>query len=633
MKLQNNEFEFKAEMKQLLNLIVHSLYTNPEIFLRELISNSSDALNKIRFRRLTDNNIIDPETELTIKIEVDKEKNTFSIEDSGIGMTKEDLVNRIGTVASSGTLEFLENLKTKNTKKKKDDTNQQTADKDTAFDGELIGQFGVGFYSAFMVTDEITLETLFADPDSKSYKWISKGEERFTINDSERKNRGTKISFTLKEEFKHFADVDSIKSVLHKYSNFVDFPIYINGEEVNKVKPIWQRKKDELKEEELNEFYKYISNDFQDPLGYLHFTIEGNINFKALVFIPQTAPPTVFSDMMNKSLQLYSKKIFIQDDCLELLPDYLRFLKGVVDTEDLPLNVSREITQSSPVVAKIRNVITNKVLGLLEDWAKNDKEKFEKFHITWSSLFKTGINSDFTNKEKIIELARYETSALEKGKFKSLKEYVVTMQADQKEIYYLMGENRELIEKNPNLEYFNKKGIEVIYLYDPVDVFTFPYIQNYDGKSIKSIDKADIDISSDDDIKKNALGEEQCKTLLEFIKEKLGDKVENVIESKRLVESPVSLVSGASALDPQMEKMMQYFDKDFTKSKKILEVNTSHPLIKNLHKKFEQNKEDEVLSKSIDLLFESSILIEGKLDNPADYVKQVFGMLEKLNQE
>ncbi|MFH1049681.1 MAG: molecular chaperone HtpG [bacterium] len=632
-------------MKQLLNLIVHSLYTNPEIFLRELISNSSDALNKIRFRRLTDNNINNPEAELTIKIEVDKDKNTFSIEDSGLGMTKDDLINKIGTVASSGTLEFLQKMQTAEALRQAQDEGKREKGEgkrekgegerekgEGKLNGELIGQFGVGFYSAFMVTDEITLETLFADTDSKAYKWISKGEEKFTIEDCDKETRGTKIYFTFKEEYKHFADAETIKSILHKYSNFVDFPIYVNGEEVNKVKPIWQRKKNEIKEEELNEFYKYISNDYQDALGHLHFSIEGNVNFKAMVFIPQTAAPTIFSDMMNKSLQLYSKRIFIQDDCLELLPDYLRFLKGVVDTEDLPLNVSREVTQSNPIVTKIRNVITSKVLGLLEDWANNDKEKYEKFHKTWSSLFKTGINTDFTNKDKIIELARYETSALEKGKLKSLKEYVATMQSDQKEIYYLMGDSRELIEKNPNLEYFNKKGIEVIFLYDPVDVFSFPYIHTYDGKNIKSIDKADIDISKDEESKKDALSVEQTKSLIEFIKNKLGDKVEDVFESKRLVESPVSLVSGAAALDPQMEKMMQYFDKDFTKSKKILEVNISHPLIKNLNNLYEQNKDDEILSKSVELLYNSSVLIEGKLDNPADYVKQVFEMLEKLSK-
>jgi len=618
--MENNVYEFKAEMKQLLHLIIHSLYTNPEIFLRELISNSSDALNKIRFRRLTDTNLIDPETELTIKIEVDKDKKTFSIEDTGIGMLRKDLIERIGTVASSGTLEFLKNLK------------QNDNGKQKQLDGELIGQFGVGFYSAFMVTDEITIETLFADLDSQPCKWISKGEEKFTIEECDRKNRGTKIYFTFKDEYSHFSDSESIKNILQKYSNFVDFPIYVNGEEINKVKPIWQRKKDEIKEDELNEFYKYISNDFQDPLGHLHFTIEGNINFKGLVFIPQSAPQTIYSEMMNKSLQLYSKRIFIQDDCLELLPDYLRFLKGVVDTEDLPLNVSREVTQSSPLIAKIRNVITGKVLGVLEDWSANDKEKFEKFHKTWSSLFKTGINSDFTNKQKIIDLSRYETSGLDKGRFKSLKEYVETMQPEQKDIYYLMGDSRELIEKNPNLEYFNKKGIEVIFLYDPVDVFTFPYIFSYDGKNIKSIDKADIDFGKDDEIKKDSLKEKQSKSLIEFIKSKLDTKVEDVIESKRLVESPVSLVSGANALDPQMEKMMQYFDKEFTKSKKILEVNTSHPLIKNLHHLFEQNKDDELLSKSINLLYESAVLIEGKLESPSDYAKLVFEMLEKLSK-
>jgi molecular chaperone HtpG len=608
-----NEFEFKAEMKQLLNLIIHSLYTNPEIFLRELVSNSSDALNKIRFRRLTDTDIIDPESELNIKINVDKEKGEFSIEDSGIGMTKNDLIERIGTVASSGTLEFLKKVK----------------DENKSLDGNLIGQFGVGFYSAFMVTDEITLETVYADKGSTGYKWVSRAEEKFTVDESDKTSRGTKISFIFKEEHKSFANPDTIKLILEKYSNFIDFPIFVNGEEINKVKPLWQRKKEDITDEEANDFYKFITNDYQESLGYLHFSIEGNINFKGLVFIPQTAPPTIFSDIMDKSLQLYSSRVFIQDDCKELLPDYLRFLRGVIDTEDLPLNISREVTQSGPLITKIKNVVISKVLGLLEEWADKDKEKFEKFYLAWGSLFKTGINSDFTNKDRIVELVRYETSALEKGKMKSLGDYVKIMPEEQKEIYYLMGDNREIIERNPNLEYFKKKGIEVIFLFDPVDVFTFPSIVNYKNNPLKSIEKADIDLNKNDMDKEKTLSEEQSKTLIQFFKDILSDKVEDVIESKRLVGSPVTLVSGSQGLDPQMEKMMQYLDKEFVSTKKIFEINTSHQLIINLANKLEVNKDDEILPLTILQLYEGALLLDGRLKSSSDYIQRMTQILLK----
>jgi molecular chaperone HtpG len=617
MGAERKRYEFKAEMKQLLDIIINSLYTNREIFLRELVSNASDALNKIRFRKLTDSNIINPELDLNIKINVDKERGSFSIEDTGIGMSKDDLIERIGTVANSGTLDFVKNLR------------QAQGD----LDGELIGKFGVGFYSAFMVTDEINIETLYADTDSKGYKWVSKGDETFEIEEVSRNKRGTKIYFNFKEEYKEYADPETIKSILKKYSNFVDFPIFVNDEEMKKVKPLWQRNKEDIKEGELNEFYKFISNDFEEPLGYAHFSIEGKINFKGLVFVPKTAPPTMFSDLMDRSLQLYSNRIFIQDDCKELLPDYLRFLRGVIDTEDLPLNISREVTQSNPLIAKMRNVITGKVLLLLEDWAKNDNEKYEIFYKNWGSLLKTGLNTDFTNKEKLTELVRYETSALEKGKTKSLKEYVQTMQPEQKEIYYIMGDNRELIERNPNLEYFRKNALEVIYLFDPVDVFTFPYINTYDGKSIKSIEKADIKPEKEDSSKEKGLGKEQSKSLLEFMKNVLKDKVEDVVESKRLVDSPVTLVVGSKGIDPQMEKMLQYMDKGYEYSKKIFEVNTSHSIIKNLYKLYNKNNNDELLKLSVEQLFEGALLIDGQLKDTSDFVFRMNEILSFAHED
>ncbi|MCX7737400.1 MAG: molecular chaperone HtpG [Candidatus Kapabacteria bacterium] len=601
------EYEFKAEMKQLLNLIVHSLYTHPEIFLRELVSNASDALNKVRFRKLTDSDILDPESELKISISLNKDGQTFEIEDTGIGMTKEELIEQIGTVASSGTLQFLQKIKENNS--------NLTAD--------LIGQFGVGFYSVFMVTDEVTIETRSIEKDSKAYRWKSKGDGIFTIEEIEKENRGTRIYFKLKDEHKQFCDDNTIKSILNKYSNFVDFPIYLNGEKVNTVSALWHRRKEDIKEEELIEFYKFISNDYEEPLGHLHLSLEGVLNFKALLFIPKTAPLFLFRDFTEKSLLLYSKKVFIQDDCKELLPDYLKFIKGVVDTEDLPLNVSREVTQYSPVMAKINNILTSKILSFLEDWLNNEKEKYIKFFKNFGSIFKLGLNSDFTNRDKIINLILFETSKTAAEELISFKDYVSRMKENQNEIYYVIGNTREAIQKNPNLEYFLKNDLEVIFLTDPVDVFTIPQIGEYEKKRLVSVDKSDIKFEETTAIKADSLSPELSKTLLDVFKRILGDKVEDVRESVRLVDSPVTLVVGKSGMDKQLEKMMQYMDKDFKISKRILEVNMTHPIIKNLAKRVIADENDEILRLSVLQLYEGALLMEGYLQEPAEFVSRM----------
>ncbi|MFQ5604199.1 MAG: molecular chaperone HtpG [bacterium] len=601
------EFEYRAEMKQLLHLIVHSLYTHPEIFLRELISNASDALNKIRFRMLTDSEVLDADAELKINIDLDSEKGALSISDTGIGMTKEELISEIGTVASSGTLELL----------------KQMQEQDKPVDVNLVGQFGVGFYSVFMVTDEVTVETRHADLNSKGYRWKSDGQGKFTIQEIKKPHRGTKISFKLKKEHKDFSEEYRVKNVIQKYSNFVDFPIFVGKEEVNRVSALWHKPKDKIKEEELAEFYKFISNDFNPPLGHLHLSIEGAVNFKALIFVPETAPPIFYKEHLEKSLQLYSRKIFIQDDCKELLPEYLRFLKGVVDTEDLPLNVSREVTQSSPAMAKIRNVITGKILSFFEDWAKNDRNKYEKFYKNYGTLFKTGVNTDFGNKDKIVELLRFESTKIAKGELTSLKEYVSRMQKDQKEIYYLSGEHRDVIERNPNLEYFKKNDLEVLLLTDPFDVFIIPSLNEYDKKPLKSIDKADLDLKKDEKEDKEALSENLSKSLIEIFKKTLGDKVEDVIESKRLVDSAATLVVGKEGMDMQMEKMMRAMNKEYSGSKKILEINFSHPLIKNLGKRIIADENDPVLRNSILQIYEGALLVEGNLTSPNEFVSRM----------
>ena len=606
------EFEYKAEMKQLLHLIVHSLYTHPEVFLRELISNASDALNKVRFQQLTDHNILNPDVPLRINIALDSTEQTFSITDSGIGMTKSDLIDRIGTVASSGTLEFFERLKAEN----------------KPFDGNLIGEFGIGFYSVFMVTDKVTIQTRHADTDSIGYQWESTGEGKFTIEEIPLEERGTKIFFKLKDDAKDFSEDYRVKDIIKKYSNFADFPIYVGGEEVNTISALWHKNKNEISEDDRNEFYKFISNDYNPPLGYLHLSIEGRVNFKALIFIPDAAPLNYLRVEDLRSLHLYSSRIFIQDDCKELLPEYLHFVSGVVDTEDLPLNVSREVTQSSPVMTKIRDVITGRILSLLEDWTKNEPEKYEKFFRNFGLLFKTGVGSDFSNRDRMINLLRFESSKAEKGKFTSLKEYVTGMAEDQTEIYYLSGENRDAVERNPSLEYFRKKDIEVLFFVDAADVFNIPHLHEYDGKPLKSIEKADINLKPDEESTSDALASDDTNSLISLFKEMLGDKVEDVVASKRLVDSAVTLVVGASGMDRQMERMMKMMGGEFGESKKILEINPAHPLIKNLAQ-FHRNKSDEAILKSCILqLYEGALLIDGNMEIPTDFVARMTDIME-----
>ncbi|OGU60320.1 MAG: molecular chaperone HtpG [Ignavibacteria bacterium GWF2_33_9] len=611
----SEKYQFQAEMKQLLNLIIHSLYSHKEVFLRELVSNASDALNKVRFLKLTKPDILNPDDELAIKINVNFDENTFSIEDSGIGMSHDDLINQIGNIASSGTLKFLNELKEKN----------------KSFDGNLIGQFGVGFYSVFMVTDEVTLETRLADSTSHGLQWISTGEDTYIINEIDKPSKGTKISFKFKEELKHFADVSEIKQILQKYSNFVDFPIYVNDEKVNVVQAVWQKKKDSLTDEEMNEFYKFISNDFEEPMGHLHLAIEGNVNFKALLFIPKTAPQFLFQEIKEKTLHLYTNKIFIQDDAKELLPDYLHFVKGVVDTEDLPLNVSREITQNSPVMAKINTVLTSKILDYLENLASEDKEKYETFYRNFGSLLKSGVNTDFKNREKIIELMRFESSKTEAGNYTSFNSYVSSMRAEQEEIFYLAGDSREKIERNPNLEYFIKNDIEVLFMIDPMDVFVIPYIFDYSGKKILSIEKAEIKLEESSSEEKTE-DNQNSFSLIEKFKSVVGEQVEDIVFSKRLVNYPVSLVAGKSSMDPQYEKMMQMLNKDFQSSKKILEINPVHPIIKNLISNLNNTEHSEEVEDTIHQLYESALLIDGGLTNPTDFVQRLYKIIEKMTK-
>ncbi len=610
------EFEYKAEMKQLLDLIVHSLYTHPEIFLRELISNASDALSKVRFSALTDQDLLEGEGDPGIRITVDSKELTFVIEDNGIGMSEEELIANLGTVAKSGTLGFMQALK----------------DQQQELDGNLIGQFGVGFYSVFMVTDEVTVETRSAKPGSEGYRWRSSGEGTYTIEKIEKAGRGTTISFRLKEESKEFAEEYRIEHIIKKYSNFVDFPITLGGRQINSVTALWQRSKSELKDEDLNEFYKFVANDFQDPLDYLHFSVEGMVSFKALLFLPKDAPPELLyrqSELENRGPQLYVKKVMIQHECRDLLPEYLRFLVGVVDTEDLSLNVSREIVQSSPVMAKIRQILTGKILGWFEDLAREQPEKFRTFYKAFGPIVKIGLNTDFTNRDKLIELLRFESTKTAPEEYVTLGEYVARMSPDQNEIYFHSGSSRSQLLAHPNLEYFQDRGIEVLLLSDPVDVFVIPSIHEYEKKPLKSIEKADIDFTKAAEKEGiEPLPENLLQPVLGLFRDVLGERIEDVVESHRLVNSPVTLVSGKDALDSQMERMMKMMQADMPAAKKILEVNTSHPIIRNLSGMYMANAANPLIGTVILQLYDAALLHEGGLDSTTEFLSRMNELIE-----
>jgi len=608
---KKQQFEFKAEMKQLLHLIINSLYTNPEIFLRELISNSSDALNKVRFMQLTGKELQSPKLPLNIKISLDEKKQTFSIEDTGIGMTYEELTTRLGTIASSGTGEFIRQLKESKEK----------------IDGNMIGQFGVGFYSAFMVTDKITVETLHGEPGNKAWKWTSTGEGTFEIEESKRVERGTKISFKLKDDHKEFAEEYRIKQIIKKYSNFVDYPILIGEDEVNAKGALWHKNKSEIKEEELTEFYKFVANDFNEPLDHLHLAMEGRMNFKALLFVPKKAKPNFFRTEELNSVQLYSNKVFVQEDCKEILPEYLRFMEGVVDSEDLPLNVSREVTQYTPIMNKIKDVLTGKILSMIEYWLESEPEKFKTFYKEFGPLFKSGLNSDFTNRDRLINMLRFQTTKSTDDEMVSLKQYVERMPDFQKEIYYLSGDSLKDLRKNPKLEYFKKKDVEVILLADPVDAFVVPGLFEYEGKALKSIDKSDIELDKDDAKSDDALTGDNLDSLIKLFKEVIGEQVEDVVASKRLVDSAATLTVGKEGMDPHMERMMKMMDQgNAMPSKRVLEINPSHVLIKNLDKMNQAGESDKVKLLA-QHLYDGALLMEGNLESPSDFVNRLTEVL------
>ncbi|AEF93845.1 Chaperone protein htpG [Desulfotomaculum nigrificans CO-1-SRB] len=606
----NETREFQAEVKQLLEIVIHSLYTDREIFLRELISNAADALEKLRYQKITNKEVLDADLPLEINIELNDQDHTLSITDTGIGMTRDELVENLGTIAHSGSKAFLQHLAEGN----KPDVN-------------LIGQFGVGFYSAFMVADKVTVTTRSYRPEAVGCVWSSEGTGTYSIHEEEGLPRGTKITLDLKEDAREFAKPETIKRIIKQYSSFVPFPISVNGEKVNTIQAIWTKNKNEVSEEEYNEFYKFIANAYDEPLMRLHFSVDAPLAINALLFVPKDNFERLGFGRMEPGVNLYCRKVLIQSQSKDILPEWLRFLKGVVDSEELPLNISRETMQDSALMSKLRRVITGRFIKFLSEQAKDNPEKYKEFWQNFSMFIKEGAATDFTHQKDLVKLLRFESSKSEKGQLISLQDYVKRMKEEQRDIYYINGPAREVIEASPYLEAFRDQDMEVIYTHEPVDDYILSQLGEFEGKKLVSIDRADVELPDVNNQNGAVLPEDKVKSLSQWLKQVLGEKVSEVRESKRLSESP-AIVLNPDYVSSSIQRMMQVMNKDLNAiGPKVLEINTGHPLIKRLS---ELSEKDEPFAKiAAEQLFDNALISAGLIVDPRSIVQRMNQILER----
>jgi TNF receptor-associated protein 1 len=617
--------EFQAEVKKLLDIVIHSLYTERDIFVRELISNAADALEKFRHQSLAEEKVFDSHIPLEISIDVDDKNHTLTITDTGIGMTREELEANLGTIAHSGSSSFLADL-------------AEAAKKDVS----LIGQFGVGFYSAFMAGSRVRVLSRSYIPDAEGYEWSSDGSGSYTLTPEKGLRRGTRIIIELKNDAHEFANEDKIRQIIKQYSNFVPFPIKIKGEKVNTVQALWTRNKNEIKEEEYAEFYKFIGNAFDDPLFRLHFTADAPLAINALLFVPRENIERHGFGRMKSGVNLYCQKVLIEQHSENILPEWLRFLKGVVDSEDLPLNISRQALQDSALVAKLKQVLTRRFLKFLGEMAKEDAEKFNEFFGEFGIYLKEGATMDYAFREEIAKLLRFESSKSEPGKLLSLSEYIERMVEGQKEIYYINSPSRTAAESGPYVEAFRKRDIEIIYTLEPIDDFVMSHLDEFDGKKLVSADRADLDLSAiktpeDTEEKEEAasLEPEVVKSLTGWIKEALGGRVKEVISSKRLVDSPAIIVNPNGFMTSTMERVMQAARLEKGEplqetGSKNLEINPGHPLIRQLS--LLRGTDEPFAREVIEQIFDNALIQAGLMVDPRKMVERSYKILERITK-
>jgi molecular chaperone HtpG len=621
MTAATENYQFQAETQKLLNIIIHSIYTNKEIFLRELISNASDALDKVRFELSRGSEVADADQELRIDINVDKEGKTLTVADTGIGMNREEIVSDLGTIAKSGTEEFL----------------KQVSEQEEHPDN-IIGQFGVGFYSVFMVADRVRIRTRSARPEDRAVYWSSDGKGSFEVSElDEPLGRGTRIEIQLNEDSQDYLDPERIKNVIKKHSNFISVPIYVDGEKVNTIPALWKESKFTISQDQYDEFYKFLTLDTEGPLETIHISVDAPVQFNSLLFIPQKSTAMFENYLSDYGLDLYVHRVLIQRSNQELIPQYLGFVRGVVDTEDLPLNLSRQSIQESALIQKIRSTITKQVLSRLQEIASKEPERYTRFWREHGRVFKLGY-SDFANRDKFSELLRFNSSRFEdKEGLTSLQEYLDRMPSGQKEIYFISGPSRENILNNPHLEMFTRKGVEVLFLFEPIDEFVLQALGTYRDYPLTSVEHADPSAleeftdREEEGPETEELTQEEEKDLEQLLKKMqdiLGDRVTEVRFSKRLKSSPACLVNPQSGVSSQMQKIMHMINKDESIPKQILEVNPRHPLSRNLLRVYRNDPEDPFITTATEQLFESSLLLAGYLPDPHSLVNRNFRLLQ-----
>ena len=628
---QKETLGFQTEVKQLLHLMIHSLYSNKEIFLRELISNASDAADKLRFEALSAPELLEGDAELKIRISFDKDANTLTIEDNALGMSRDDVISHLGTIAKSGTAEFFKNLSG-----------------DAKKDSQLIGQFGVGFYSAFIVADKVEVYTRRAGaPASEGVLWSSQGEGEFDLSNIEKAERGSRIVLHLKKEESEFADGWRLRNIIKKYSDHVALPIELpketSGEEkdadaavewevVNRASALWTRPRTEIKDEEYQEFYKHVSHDFENPLAWSHNKVEGKLEYTSLLYVPTRAPFDLYQREAPRGLKLYVQRVFIMDQADEFLPLYLRFTKGIVDSNDLSLNVSREILQKDPVIDSMKSALTKRVLDMLEKMAKNKPDDYKKFWEAFGQVLKEGPAEDFSNKEKIAGLLRFaSTQSGNDEQVVALSDYIARMKEGQDKIYYLTGESYAQVKNSPHLEVFRKKGIEVLLLTDRIDEWLMSYLTDFDGKSFVDVARGDLDLGAlDSDEDKQAQDEvaKSKEALVTRLKTVLGDQVADVRVSHRLTDSPAILAIGEQDLGLQMRQILEASGQKIPDSKPVFEINPAHSLVEKLDAETDEARFADLSM----ILFDQAALAAGdSLKDPSAYVQRLNKLLVELS--